>query len=365
MTQPAAPQPRPRRSPVRREAAPQYLLITLIAFAASITLTRLFLQLTGYPRLGAGGLHIAHVLWGGLILFLACLLPLLLVNRWALALSAALAGIGAGLFLDEVGKFITSTNDYFYPPAAPIVYVFFLLTVWVYIQFRRPPAEDPRASFYGVLEGLEEVLDHDLEIDEREDLAARLHRIAGQDQNPALVHLAGALLDFLESDSVILAPSTPTLWNRIQSAVRDFDSRHLPQHRYRIALAGGLAALGAMQAAGLIRLLLALPAPEKLEILLTGWVVESNLSSVAAAYWYAARLGLEASVGIVLILSAVLLILRRIKPGVSLGVIGLMLSIAAVNPLVFYFDQFSTILPASVHFLWLLFLLRYQRKFGA
>jgi divalent metal cation (Fe/Co/Zn/Cd) transporter len=36
---------------------------------------------------------------------------------WAIQASALLSGIGIGLFINEVGKFITQTNDYFFPPA--------------------------------------------------------------------------------------------------------------------------------------------------------------------------------------------------------------------------------------------------------
>src|SRR5215471_9422571 len=98
------------RRPVRRQGAEQYLLVILVSFAGSVTLTRLFLALTGYPQLGGGELHIAHAL-----------VPLVFANRWAYLLGAALAGVGVGLFIDEVGKFMTRTNNYFYPLAAPIV----------------------------------------------------------------------------------------------------------------------------------------------------------------------------------------------------------------------------------------------------
>jgi hypothetical protein len=351
------------RSPVRREDASQYLLIMLISFAGSITLTRLFLQLTGYPQLGGGTLHIAHVLWGGLLLFGASLLPLVLVNRWARTAGAGLAGAGAGLFLDEVGKFITSTNDYFYPPAAPIIYLFFLLTVWVYIRFSRPPARDPRASLYHVLEGLEEILDYDLDDSERGDLVRRLMVVRGQERDVELVRLAGALLKFLQSESIVLAPARPNVVTRLRARIEDFESRRLSPDAFRIALAGGLAALGGYQAAGLARLLLALPTPNRLGSMLTGWILQSHVSSLPALYWYSARLASEAAVGIVLLIGAGLLILGKKKAGVSLGIIGLLFSITAVNPLVFYFDQFSTILPAAIQFFWLLLILYYQRKY--
>ncbi len=113
---------------VRRDSAERYLSVVLLSFAASVSLTRLFLSLTGYPQIGGGELHIAHALWGGLLLFIAALLPLIIANRWVFGTSATLAGIGVGLFIDEVGKFITQRNDYFYPAAAPIIYTFFLLT---------------------------------------------------------------------------------------------------------------------------------------------------------------------------------------------------------------------------------------------
>ena len=89
---------RPIRRPVRRLHAAQYLLLMLLSFGFSLAGTRLFLYLTGYPQIGGGQLHVAHVLWGGLLLFIAVLLLLTIANRWAFWLSALLAGAGVGLF---------------------------------------------------------------------------------------------------------------------------------------------------------------------------------------------------------------------------------------------------------------------------
>ena len=151
------------RRPVEREGAEFYLLLLLLSFAASVALTRLFLELTGYPQLGNQTLHIAHVMWGGLLLFVSALLMLIYANRWVYRMGAILAGVGVGLFMDEVGKFITQTNDYFYPPAASIVYVFFLLVVIFYMEVRRPKRRDARSELYRALDSFEEVLDRDLD----------------------------------------------------------------------------------------------------------------------------------------------------------------------------------------------------------
>ena len=132
------------RSAVRRYRAESYVLTLLVAFALTVIATRVYLESADYPQIGNSVLHIAHALWGGLLLFVAVLLPLVLANRWAIQASALLGGMGIGLFIDEVGKFITQANDYFFPPALSIIYGFFPLTVIVYLLYRRPQRPDPR-----------------------------------------------------------------------------------------------------------------------------------------------------------------------------------------------------------------------------
>ncbi len=200
----------------------RYLLFTLLSFAGSVSLTRLFLDLTGYPQLGGGELHIAHVLWGGLLLFIAALLPLLYVNRWAFVLDSVLAGAGVGLFIDEVGKFITRTNNYFYPPAAPIIYAFFLITLLLYVELRRPRKRDTRSELYTVLQDLEEVLDQDLSERERARILDRLNRIENNSDNADFSRLIKELQDFITYDTLYLVPHRPGLIERSQARWKRF-----------------------------------------------------------------------------------------------------------------------------------------------
>jgi hypothetical protein len=351
------------RSPVRRRGAERYLLLTLLSFGASVASTRLFLEITGYPQLGSGELHIAHVLWGGLVLFAAALLPLIFANRWAYTLAAVMAGMGVGLFIDEVGKFITQTNDYFHPAAAPIVYALFLLTVFVYLQVRRPKRQDARSELYRAVDLLAEVLDRDLEPSERLALNYRLRAISQRPDAPELARLAKALLAFLESDELVVAPETDSFWERTAAVLRKWRDRYMSQERMRFFLIAGFILLWGVSFFDFLSLLLGASNPVALERLIGDIVALGRVASASGIFWFAGMVALEGFVGLLYFLAAVLLFFRREVGGVAVGFIACVLSLTAVNLLVFYFEQFSTIFWALVQFLLLIATISYRQRF--
>ena len=348
---------------VRREGAQRYLLITLLSFAASVALTRLFLELTGYPQLGGGAYHIAHVLWGGILLFFAALLPLVLANRWVYYLVAILGGVGVGLFIDEVGKFITSNNNYFHPLAAPIVYAFFLLTVLLYLRIRQPRSQNERAELYRALDALEEVLELDLDPTEHTELETRLKWIAAQASHPDFARLAKSLLEFLNSDDLQLASPRSHFAEPLLQKWAAFEVGWLTRGRARAILSGGLTALGTV---GILSLAQAIPLSSRsseLEQLITRLVIEGQVSSSRGLNWFVANLALQASVGLLMVVGAILLLGGKDNLGASLAFLGLMLSLPTVNLFLFYFDQFSTIVTASTQFSLLLGFFYYRQRY--
>jgi hypothetical protein len=98
----------------------------LIAAIATVLTIRTQLWLTHYPQLGGGGLHIAHLLYGGIFMAIAIGVLLMYLGRGPRRPAALLGGVGFGFFIDELGKFVTEDNNYFYQPAAGVIYLVFI-----------------------------------------------------------------------------------------------------------------------------------------------------------------------------------------------------------------------------------------------
>lgn len=183
-----------RRFFVRRVDAGEYLEIFLVAAVASVLAIRLFLELTNYPQIGGGGLHIAHLLWGGLLMFVALAIVLCLMGRAAERIAAVLGGLGFGTFIDEIGKFVTSDNDYFYRPAVSLIYVCFVLIFLLLRAVRfRATAFTTNENFINALREMEEVVMRDLDADERKRALKLLER--SDTANPLVVKLKEFLSD--------------------------------------------------------------------------------------------------------------------------------------------------------------------------
>jgi hypothetical protein len=167
---------RPRPFFIRNLLAGQLLETFMVSAVAAVLAVRFFLGLTGYPRLGAGGLHIAHMLWGGGLMVAAALLLLGYLGHRIRRAAAVLGGLGFGLFIDELGKFITSDNNYFYRPTIALIYVVFVLLFLWWRSLERRRVWDEETYLANALMLLQDAALHDLDPTEKYHLIRWLRR---------------------------------------------------------------------------------------------------------------------------------------------------------------------------------------------
>ncbi|HPJ28855.1 MAG TPA: hypothetical protein PLM22_07975 [Candidatus Sabulitectum sp.] len=139
-----------RENPLIRDRDTGSMLeLLMVSAVVTIIVSRAFLAAAGYPSISPGNLHIAHMLWGGLLMLAALVMVLRYWNPSVRRFASFTGGVGFGLFVDELGKFITSDNDYFYRPAIAVIYVVFILMFLLFRSFaRRSPlsAEEQRVN---------------------------------------------------------------------------------------------------------------------------------------------------------------------------------------------------------------------------
>ena len=308
-------------APVRRHRAERYVLISLITFAFTVIALRAILWLAGYPQIGTGTVHIAHVLWGGLGLFGASLLMLVLSNRWAMLLGASLSGAGVGLFIDEVGKFITSNNNYYTPAAAPIIYALFLATVLVYLRVRRPPKRDTRGEMYCALEQMGEVLDHRMTRYDLDAFAERLELIQSSAADDADRQLAASMLAVVSAERPLAMAQSSNWRCRISLPANAIRRRVLTPGSQRVLLVVLLFGCGAYE-------ILSVTLPP-----LRAWAVTSGSIGLVA------RVALQGGVGLAALAGGVLAATRHERREVNVAICGLIIGLTVTNLLVLYQDQ--------------------------
>jgi hypothetical protein len=335
-----------RRKLVRRMYSDRYVLIMLVSFAVSITSVRLFLEVTGYPQIGGETLHLSHVLWGGLLLFISSLMPLIFANKRILDISAILSGAGIGLFIDEVGKFITQSYDYFFPAAAPIIYVFFLLTIQVYRMIKKPKKVDLRTSLFHTLEEFEEVLEGDLSDYEKDKIISRMEKVEYEKENEEkdLVVLKEVLLLFLKDPAKSIRKHNSDIFERAANWLIKLEVSIFTKKNFVLRLRFAWVILGAILIGQPIFIIFGV---EKF-LGMTGLIRKIMDSSLFITekidIFGMLRLGLQIISGSLLWICAFFYRRESSLKWVSFAQLIMLVVLSAVNSLVFLYDQFSTIL---------------------
>ncbi len=350
--------------PVQRLNAAQLWLLMIISFAVSVVATRVYLEATGYPQIGGGVLHIAHILWGGLLLFIALCVFITYANPWGLPISALLGGAGVGLFIDEVGKFITRDNDYFFPLAAPIIYAVFLFTVFIYLLIRqRNPSSNTRAALYWVLDEIKDGVDNDFILSQRDQALEQLHMALKDPMiNAHEKHLAEVLIETVQS--LQAAPLAPPSWiHRLVSKAQVWEARWVPRRllKWVLMIAFFISSFGGLL--GVLVLFLVLSDNTFMKDFVEVVISEQITPSSANTIWLLIDLVTAGLTGLLFFIAGGLLLLGRDVHGLFMGRLALMMQLTIVNLLAFYFSQFATLTSTFIFLLIFFALQRYQTRF--
>ncbi len=130
----------------------------------------------------------------------------------------------------------------------------------------------------------------------------------------------------------------------------------------RAALVMGIFGIGLLTLKNPTHELLLRWLPPGIDALLENLYIGRRVSTTLAPFWYGLRLTLEVIVGMLLLASACLLASRHRQRGCELGYVSLLLSLTTINLLLFYFEQFSTIITTALQFLLLLGLIVYRQR---
>ncbi|MBI4080539.1 MAG: hypothetical protein HY430_02095 [Candidatus Levybacteria bacterium] len=210
---------------IRNINAGNLLEAFLVAAVTSVLLIRFFLYMTGYPQLGGASFHIAHMLWGGLLMLLSIVLLLSFLSNVVLYLGAVIGGIGFGVFIDELGKFITQDNNYFFQPTVAILYIIFISLFLLFRVIDRSRAFSKKEYLLNALELLEEAVQQDMDKEEKQKVADMLAK--ADPQNIVVRHLK-ELID----DIALVPPAKPTLFLRLRHTLQRFYERLIQSPRF-------------------------------------------------------------------------------------------------------------------------------------
>jgi hypothetical protein len=172
-----------RRLFYRNVHARDHLEVFLVSAVTALLALRFYLHATGYPQVGGATLHIAHMLYGGLLMLAAIVINLSFLGLRAQKVSAVVGGAGFGIFIDELGKFITKNNNYFFRPTIGLIYAIFAILYLLFNFISRRQRLSSAEYQLNALQQLEEAIRHDMD---RHEKAALRDLLAKADQQDPL-----------------------------------------------------------------------------------------------------------------------------------------------------------------------------------
>jgi hypothetical protein len=175
--------------------------------------------------------------------------------------------------------------------------------------------------------------------------------------------LSKELLDFLNSGVLTMAPERPNFFDKTIFFFTELEKKWFGFNKTKFSLILALILLGIPNFLRLINFMEVMGDAEQSNELLFGLIDEISKTSEFNLLWAKIHVLLDGLVGLVLSISGVLIFIGKERWGIYLGSIGLLVALVGVNLVLFYLDQFSTIIIAIIQFFVLQGLYYFERRY--
>jgi hypothetical protein len=169
------------------------------------------------------------MLWGGLFMLVSIILLLSFISNQIKVLASVIGGIGFGTFIDELGKFLTSNNDYFFQPTIALIYLLFIGLYFLARAIDKKIILSKREYLINALEITKEAVIADLDEVEKKSAMALLKKADKKDP------IVKSLISLLEKTKTIKSPK-PNLYTRLKNKFKQIYNFLVEKKWFRTAV---------------------------------------------------------------------------------------------------------------------------------
>lgn len=146
-------------------------------------------------------------------MLIAIIILLSFLSKGALNAASILGGIGFGAFIDELGKFITRDNNYFFQPTVALIYIIFVLLYLISRFLSRRQTVSEKEYLINAIEMIKESAINDFDIEEEKQAKEYLEK--SDKKNPIVGDLK-ILLTKIEKAPL----ASPGIVTRVRKVIR-------------------------------------------------------------------------------------------------------------------------------------------------
>lgn len=332
---------------IKRENASD-LVMTMMSWALVTVLgTRFYLQLRGWPTISFGEWHIAHVLWGGLLMIIAMMAVISTYGQKMLRIATVVFGVGWGLFIDEIGKYLTKDNDYWFQPAIIFIYISFVGLFLIYRYLDKHEKKDTKSNIYSVLAQLESVAEGELTKKQKIKILSKIDEAAKTETDPKTIYFIKELRGFIKRSKTIKKEKTE-IWTSILNFVNQFSYKKI--FKKKLVMIGLIIYSGIYAIDKIIDAYKILTNPDKLE-LIKQFYYTYDFFSKTDIYMIVLKIIFDVIVSVLFILGLLTIANKKMQKGLRYYQWALLIIIFLSSVFKFYFEQFGGVIELAASIL--------------